>query len=320
MTSMQITTGLALLSALGARLVLNTIFFPDQPSTAPNCLLTGLFQGVLLHQALIQQALLAIPVAIGIAAKLYIDFLLCCTLLGVALGVPKDRATSGAPYEPSRRIRLVSFGRSQERARPSRHVEPHSRTPRHEHGDGERHPRAVEHRTVNSLDSVPSSIDPDGRLTPNERAVAVLRARASLADSERRRFKEERKWALSQGNTARASQLAWQVRRYAALMESFHREADAKVVEAARAAAPQQPAPAPANPPRTRRTSGSQRRPSGGAPAPAADPAHAERQPLVSVHVSTKHHRKRGTGTTALRPAIRVQGRDPSRPFLEPRK
>ncbi len=59
----------------------------------------------------------------------------------------------------------------------------------------------------------------------------MLRARASLADSERRRFKEERKWAMSQGNVARASQLSWQVKRYTALMESFHREADTKVVE-----------------------------------------------------------------------------------------
>ena len=80
---------------------------------------------------------------------------------------------------------------------------------------------------------MPSSIDPDGKLTPQEREVAVLRARASLADSERRRFKEERKWAMSQGNVARASQLAWQVKRYTALMESFHRAADAKVVEGA---------------------------------------------------------------------------------------
>ena len=68
-------------------------------------------------------------------------------------------------------------------------------------------------------------------MSPAERQVAILRARASLADSERRRFKEERKWALSTGNKARASQLAWQVKRYAALMESFHREADAKIVE-----------------------------------------------------------------------------------------
>ena len=70
-------------------------------------------------------------------------------------------------------------------------------------------------------------------MTPREKEVAALRARASLADSERRRFKEERKWALSQGNKARANQLAWQVKRFAALMESYHREADAKVVEGA---------------------------------------------------------------------------------------
>lgn len=81
------------------------------------------------------------------------------------------------------------------------------------------------------MTSVTSSIDPKGQMSPTEREVAILRARASLADSERRRFKEERKWALSMGNKARANQLAWQVKRYAALMESYHREADAKVVE-----------------------------------------------------------------------------------------
>ena len=93
------------------------------------------------------------------------------------------------------------------------------------------HARSID--SALTLDSLPSSIDPHGQLSPAERDVAVLRARASLADSERRRFKEERKWALSQGNGARASQLAWQVKRYTALMESFHREADAKVVEGA---------------------------------------------------------------------------------------
>ena len=85
--------------------------------------------------------------------------------------------------------------------------------------------------TALTLESIPSSIDPEGRLTPREKEVAILRARASLADSERRRFKEERKWAMSQGNTARAEQLAWQVRRFTTLMDSFHKEADAKVVE-----------------------------------------------------------------------------------------
>lgn len=68
-------------------------------------------------------------------------------------------------------------------------------------------------------------------MDPLEREVATLRARASLADSERRRFKEEKKWALSQGNTARAAQMSWQVKRYTALTKSFTREADARLLE-----------------------------------------------------------------------------------------
>ncbi|TRM69404.1 hypothetical protein BD626DRAFT_11655 [Schizophyllum amplum] len=66
--------------------------------------------------------------------------------------------------------------------------------------------------------------------TPQEREIAALRARASLADSERRRFKEEKKWAQAANDTARAAQMAWQVKRYKALMRSFTREADAKIV------------------------------------------------------------------------------------------
>jgi len=68
-------------------------------------------------------------------------------------------------------------------------------------------------------------------MSPLERKVAELRAKASLADSERRRFKEEKKWAESQGNVARVSQMSWQVKRYTALTQSFTREADAKLME-----------------------------------------------------------------------------------------
>ncbi|THH26419.1 hypothetical protein EUX98_g7768 [Antrodiella citrinella] len=152
---------------------------------------------------------------------------------------------------PSRRLRLVSFGRSNpDRHRSSRHTREHSPPPRHRdrdrHTDHEHdlsirdvvspaptHALSVDTQPSISIDSCPSSIDPQGVMSPAERQVAILRARASLADSERRRFKEERKWALSQGNKARANQLAWQVKRFSALMESYHREADAKVVEGA---------------------------------------------------------------------------------------
>ena len=155
-------------------------------------------------------------------------------------------------HEPSKRIRLVSFEQDKDRER---------RRAARDKGKGRERDRereeeaaaaaAVERAnarafaaspaptyahsidTAITLDSLPSSIDPDNRLSPAEREVALLRARASLADSERRRFKEERKWALSQGNEARASQLEWQVKRYTTLMESYHREADNKLIEGA---------------------------------------------------------------------------------------
>lgn len=185
-----------------------------------------------------------------------------------------------------------------------------------------------------SLESVPSSIDPHGKMTPPEREVAILRARASLADSERRRFKEERKWALSMGNKPRANQLAWQVKRYSALMESFHREADAKVVEAARASqnGPLKPAvpfpssvsnTAPLPIPLRSALVNSQSR----TPHPLAGPSivpdrdrdrdrdrdhDRQRTPLVSVTVGTSSRtRKRsgGSGST-MKPTVHVNGRD----------
>lgn len=276
----NITTSSALLIALGARILLNTIFVgPDAPPSTPDSLLNGLFQGVLLYTSLTQVFLLVVPVGVGIAAKLLLDYTrtfdatqCVCTLLGVALGVvltdvlsktfeadttkiqTRTRTTTTTTrevHEPSRRLRLVSFDRQErthhQREEGHRHHRDQDDRERDRKRDRERerNPRRLEVRPITpaltyastapsiSLDSVPSSIDPEGRMTPQERAVAVLRARASLADSERRRFKEERKWALSQGNYARASQLAWQVRRFTALMESFHREADAKVVEGA---------------------------------------------------------------------------------------
>lgn len=84
-------------------------------------------------------------------------------------------------------------------------------------------------QAMSDITSVDTHSELIGRgTTPLERDVATLRARAALADSERRRYREEKKWALAQGNTARAEQMAWQVKRYSALMKSFQREADAK--------------------------------------------------------------------------------------------
>lgn len=270
------------------------------------------------------------------------------TLPGILNPAPAHETTS-------RRLRLVSFDRSRRRTQ--------SHPTRHEHElHHTRHVRDPTRRDVTSpvptlaysvdtapsisIDSVSSSIDPKGTMSPSERQVAILRARASLADSERRRFKEERKWALSTGNKARASQLAWQVKRYAALMESYHREADAKVVEgeqptpgsftlgssqlmarapplpltsAARAAAPQSSSvPFPSGGPSTSVQRPTQSRPQ---PQPQAGPStatQADRAPLVSVTVGTQAQtgraRKRSGGATsggnALRPAIHIHSRE----------
>ncbi|KAI0645707.1 hypothetical protein C8Q79DRAFT_910879 [Trametes meyenii] len=349
---MQLTTGLPLLFALGARVFVNAIVpDPTHPPSTPDFLLNGLFQGVLIQNTLAQIPQVVLVVVFGVAAKLVIDFIqlsdvvqTACTVLGVALGVLAtdllsqfvDPVITGAiepsrapiplsvghirepPPVPSKRIRLVSFGRDRTRShrqhrdrdehdrRRDRERE-HDRDRDHAH---ERHGRPTDVRPITptltycstapsiSLDSVPSSLDPEGKLTPQEREVAVLRARASLADSERRRFKEERKWALSQGNMARASQLAWQVKRYTALMESFHREADAKVVEAARAAAPNAPV-------------AESRRRSHSRPRKPSLTTVAGTEPLVSVTVGGHSRtRKRSGGTATLKPAIFVQGRE----------
>lgn len=377
---MQLTTGLPLLLALGARVFINALVpstSPTPPST-PDYLLNGLFQGVLIHNTLTQVPQAVVVVVIGVLAKLVIDFVrlgdivqTACTLLGVALGVlftdllaqfvdgasgigigaesvigrsPVVPVSRGPPPEPPKRIRLVSFGRDRSRSHRHREREQREREREREHthdarGPDDRHGRSSDIRPITptltycstapsiSLDSVPSSIDPEGKLTPKEREVAVLRARASLADSERRRFKEERKWAMSQGNVARASQLAWQVKRYTTLMESFHREADAKVVEgalchsacrgrcntdaetclwrvAARVAAAPQVAGASSS---SRRRSHSRQRKSsltGGG-------STVNAQPLVSVSIgASPRSRKRSGGTSTLKPAIFVQGRE----------
>ena len=194
-----------------------------------------------------------------------------CTLLGVALGVLFTDIASqfledntggpaifgslmGSPSsghhhhrrKPSRR--LVQFSRSNSLVEPPREKgketardggRDRDRTRRNKHKDEKledfKRLRDWESRSIITADSITSSdlIHPKSKMTPLQREVANLRAKASLADTERRRFKEEKQWALSQGNSARAEQMGWQVKRYAALVDSFHKEADVKLLEGA---------------------------------------------------------------------------------------
>ena len=238
---MSFSTAPALLVGLGARIMLDN-FTRSGEVTIRDLVLVGVWQGVALHYAS-KHSGLAILVASCIFAKLFVEFTTghdttrsITTLFGVALGALSteflsqvfdvhkaaeyDRRRKRAPapaengYTPPRKERLVHFrGNVQGDSSDARH-----RAFRHNVSD------------ITSVDSNSEMLGPKSS-SPLEREIAALRTRASLADSERRRFKEERKWAISQGNVARASQMKWQVKRYTALMQSFHREADAKLLE-----------------------------------------------------------------------------------------
>ncbi|KAK2464252.1 hypothetical protein APHAL10511_003709 [Amanita phalloides] len=229
-------TAPALLIGLGARLLLDTITRTDEPSL-PGFLLLGAWQGVALQYAY-KSTDYVFFVALGITAKLFFDFntsqdmsKLGATVLGGAVGfICTDFITqifedNTCPPDRKRRKTHTSSG-------PQRHRIVQFR--RSFQGDSKRGPR-LKHAIsdITSIDSDSELIPAKESMTPIEREIAELRARASLADSERRRFKEERKWAISQGNITRASQMKWEVKRYAVLMENFNKQADAKVLEAA---------------------------------------------------------------------------------------
>lgn len=246
---MTFSTAPALLFGLGVRIALNKFSSTADASAdegfISDVILLGVVQGVALYYALMEYSDFAFVVAFGIAAKLVIEFMMlqdvsrcATTLLGVALGVLVTDVLSQliedgyfydfhgdsvrdteSTYIPKRK-RLVKFQSTTEYQ-----VIPPSRPPRSRKKEPEQR-----WRTPPSLTST-SSIDPNHTMSPLERELATLRAKASLADSERRRFKEEKKWAESQGNVARVSQMSWQVKRYTALTQSFTREADARLLE-----------------------------------------------------------------------------------------
>lgn len=244
---MTFSTAPALLFGLGVRIALNKFSSTASADEAviSDVILLGVVQGVALYYTLMEYSDLAFVVAFGIAVKLVIEFMMlqdvsrcATTLLGVALGVLVTDILSqliedGYFYDfhgdsihdkestyISKRKRLVKFQSSTEYQ-----MIPPSRPPRSRKTEP-----SQRWRTPPSLTST-SSIDPNHTMSPPERELAMLRAKASLADSERRRFKEEKKWAESQGNFARVSQMSWQVKRYTALTQSFTREADAKFLE-----------------------------------------------------------------------------------------
>ncbi|KAH9485137.1 hypothetical protein JR316_0002044 [Psilocybe cubensis] len=248
---MPIATAPALLIGLGARILLDYFSRSDGPFVK-DFILIGTWQGVALHYAAktSKTSGFGIIVAFGIAAKLFIEFNFASdvtrcitTILGVALGVLFTDFLSQyfdkPPQGSDRRKKKVPASKSSKR-----HLEKVAPTPSSVLGgsvetladitDGGT--LATSSHLFSDITSVESHSDRNGPTSfasALEREAHVLRTRASLADSERRRFKEERKWAISQGNLARASQMKWEVKRYTALMQTFIREAEMKEMEAA---------------------------------------------------------------------------------------
>lgn len=249
-----------MLFGLGTRIALDKVFGnalddPNTPDAIGDIILLGVFQGVALYYTLMEFHDFAFVVAFAIAARLVVEFTMlqdvtkcATTLLGVALGVLVTDVLSqliedGYIYdfsgwrdaesvdgnesvvETKRRKRLVKFSSATEYEHtPSRPMRPPKQDPSRKWRTESSMPPSI-------ISSTEGLVDPHRVMDPLEREVATLRARASLADSERRRFKEEKKWALSQGNLARAAQMSWQVKRYTALTQSFTKEADARLLE-----------------------------------------------------------------------------------------
>ena len=243
----QLTTAFSLLLGLGARILYNKFSSFRVPGIEDH-VLSGLWQGVALYYVLMEFPFLTLPVGFGIGARLLVNFVItydaagcACTLLGVAVGVLftdilsqllEDGDPEDAYYEGSvvsdypRRRRLVQL-----RAPSNERMHDHNRRRRAFFDVDPSVTTAMTNNTAGTWDSLSDWIDPNHTMTPLEREVAALRKKASMADSERRRFKEEKQWAQVQGNKARAAQMGWQVKRYSALMQSFHREADLRLLE-----------------------------------------------------------------------------------------
>lgn len=248
------TTSLSLLLGLGTRIAFNKFVNVRETITIEDHVLSGLAQGVALYYCLMEFPYYAWGVGLVIGARIFIKFIVthdtlecACLLLGVASGVlftdvisqvvedtGASDLTGTASYDGSivssaiSRRRLVQF-RSPTQSNTSRDVDRLYERRRREFLDTPA--PSVTTATTQSWDSMSDWIDPNHTMNPLEREVAALRKKASLADSERRRFKEEQKWAMAQGNKARATQMGWQVKRYSALMQSFHREADLRLLE-----------------------------------------------------------------------------------------
>lgn len=244
---MNLSTAPPLILGLGARIILSRLFNSYASYGATDYVLLGLWQGVLLYYVWMEQPEFAPAIALGLGVRAVLDYLLfrnivksSTTLLSVAVGVliadllaqvfedgvlDAERWGRGEFADPLilKRERLVQFKkRTHKRHRSGYEAQ----------SEASRQNNSYRRMTLESDESdITVGLGNIRHRSPLEQEVANLRSRASAADANRRRCREEKKWALSQGNKARAFQLSWQLKRYTALAESFHKEADARIIE-----------------------------------------------------------------------------------------
>jgi len=231
----------------------------------------GLWQGALVFYVFTEHETFASALAVGLLARCLLDFVSSNDVLKLvytvgfafmgALGAfiltqvleddftlsedfasftPRRRRSSSTEARdiPDRRSERSFIRRVRDRSVPraprGRRERSRPRAPKvnREPSPPRRDPSSV-HRAITVTDGSSETVELYtglGRLVDMQ--LSGLRKRAASAEVNRRRCKEERKWALAQGNKALATQLSWQISRYAALSESYTREADRRIIQA----------------------------------------------------------------------------------------
>ena len=241
-----------LLLGLGARVLLNTFSRPTLDGygrnevTVGEYVVQGLWQGALVHYVLSEYPSYTAALTIGLLGRLLWDFAtyndvqkLTSTLLGAVAGFFAANLLTqlleerfGDTWLSDEESTVAPAREMDRKGRISRRREPSVARPVESRAKSEQSapfPRSL------ITDESTSTLDMMGYNTGLGRLIDMelgnLRKKAATAEADRRRCKEERKWALAQGNKARAQQLSWQIKRYAAMVESYTREADRKIID-----------------------------------------------------------------------------------------
>jgi len=195
-----VAVAVPLVLILAIRLVMSTLLHVDNRNA--DHLLKGLLQGVLGYHALISaHSSIALALFLGISGRLVGDFVmqhdrwkLASTLLGIAFGVLMADIVSHLTEDTWSSVEWWDEWWDEssggERRSRRRHAAPRRRVSE---------PRRIEElpAVYEELSSLDSRSRVEGE-TEVEREVASLRAQALQAAGQRRKYREERKWAWSQ--------------------------------------------------------------------------------------------------------------------------